>query len=62
MKKMLIFVLLIFGFVGSAHATSFTFYGEANDGVGSANMNIAISGNILTLTLDNTSPITLESP
>ena len=46
----------------SADATSFTFSGTSNGGVGSATMNISIVGNTLTLTLNNTSPTTYGSP
>lgn len=59
MKKLLIILILILGFSGTSHATLFTFSGEANSGIGSANMDISITGNILTLTLNNISPTTL---
>jgi len=41
-------------------AESLTFSGSDSGGTGSATMNISISGNVVTTTLDNTSPITLD--
>jgi hypothetical protein len=62
MKKLLIAMILIFGFVGSAHAVSYTFSGTDQNGNGSATMDIDIVGNTLTLTIDNTSPTALNAP
>jgi len=54
MKKLLIVMVLIFGFVGSVHADYFTFSGTSSGGTGTANMTIAITGNDLAVTLNNT--------
>lgn len=47
---------------GRTEAASFVFSGTDAGGTGSATMDIKIVGNTLTLTLDNTSPTTLNSP
>ena len=65
MKRLLLLftLVLFFAFLSVAQATSFTFSGTdpdiGNIGIGSATMDINISGNILTATLDNVSPIYL---
>lgn len=60
-KKAIITIFLVTGLASNAHALSydFTFEGVSEGGVGSATMNIDITGNTLTLTLDNTSPTSL---
>lgn len=63
MKKLflLAFSLILMFMIGSnAEALPFTFSGSDEGGTGSAMMDIKIVGNLLTLTLDNTSPLTLD--
>ncbi|MEW6088666.1 MAG: PEP-CTERM sorting domain-containing protein [bacterium] len=62
MKKYILYfssVMILLSFSYS-HALSYTFYGYDSGGVGSADMDINISGNILTVTLNNTSPTSLS--
>lgn len=56
------FILLFFIFGSALHANalSYTFSGSAEGGTGSASMVIEISGNILTATIYNTSPTTID--
>jgi len=60
--RVIIAVFMIMGMAFNAHALTYTFYGEDEGGVGSATMDIAITRNTLTLTLDNTSPTSLIDP
>lgn len=59
LRKTILTVSLIMAMALNAHALTYTFWGEDEGGVGSATMNITITGNTLTLTLDNTSPTSL---
>ena len=57
MKKQIIYIVaFLLAIPFSAHALSFSFYGSDAGGVGSATMDINISGTTLTATLENTSP------
>ena len=47
--------------VGSAEATLFSFSGSDAGGTGSATIDAGILGNVLTLKLDNTSPLQLDN-
>ena len=65
MKRLLLSLftlVLLFAFSSGAQATSFTFSGTDEGGTGSATLDISTLGNTLTAILDNTSPITLNSP
>lgn len=63
MKKLyLIFltIVLIIGIGSSAGAILYTFEGSDAGGTGSARMNLSVTGNTLTVTVDNTSPTDLD--
>jgi hypothetical protein len=53
-------IILIIGIGSSAGATLFTFEGSDGGGTGSATMDVSISGNMLTVVIENTSPIDLD--
>jgi hypothetical protein len=57
MKRMVVFVAIFCMVAVAASAQTFTFSGTTKGGTGSALMDFVLSGNTLTITLDNTSPI-----
>jgi hypothetical protein len=60
MKKLILTIMMLIIATTSSHALTYYFSGSDAGGTGSATMDITIVGDILTLTLDNTSPITLD--
>ncbi len=59
MKKLIIAAIMFVASAVSSFATTYNFSGIDNGGLGSATMDISISGNTLTMILKNTSPTTL---
>lgn len=57
-KIVFLSLMMVFACFSYSNAFSYSFYGTDDGGVGSAEMDINISGNILTVSLDNTSPTT----
>lgn len=62
MRGGLLALAAVLGMAATADASYlFSFSGSTNGGTGSADMSIDITGSTLTLTLDNTSPTTLDN-
>ncbi|WP_429885152.1 PEP-CTERM sorting domain-containing protein [Geoalkalibacter halelectricus] len=60
MKNLVIAIIISLFLVGQSWALTYTFSGSAQGGTGTAVMDISIIGNTLSLTLENTSPTTLD--
>ncbi|MDO3379778.1 PEP-CTERM sorting domain-containing protein [Geoalkalibacter halelectricus] len=60
MKNLAIAIIISLFLVGQSWALTYTFSGSAQGGTGTAVMDISIIGNTLSLTLENTSPTTLD--
>lgn len=61
MKRTLLAGFLVLALAANSWALLFNFSGTSANGTGSATMDISIAGNILTATLNNTSPITTST-
>lgn len=60
MKKLILVIVMLLIATASSYATPYYFSGTSAGGVGSATMNLSITGNTLTMLLENTSPATLS--
>ena len=61
MKKTILLAFALLFWVTQAGATTYYFVGTSADGVGSATMDVSVSGTTLTVVLNNTSPTTTDT-